>query len=385
MAVFMPGYIFEGGGLDEDELMEVPRMNGVKLIDNLWDLKGVDNDHLFYQNTFQGKEHWNFFGEQVPAVAGPMGVSIIRTGEYYTGMVRTTRGTERRDILCSECPEGPLDKMLRRGANPKSVLRAMCPELRENSDLNMMEFYPSSGHDRIPEMLLTLHERQRVTGFKFGILYASHGQSRETEFYCNTKTSPMFDEFLAFLGDRIELDGWDKFKGGLDVRSGSTGKYAVYTEFNPGSCPIIFHVSTYLPFDPHNEQQLERKRHIGNDLVVIVFQDSSDAPFRPSELSSRMIHVVVVIRPVKFPDRPDETWYRMAVISKLETPPFAPVVENVAIFKKGKAFRELLFQKLLNGERACYAAPILKSKMSKTRSVLLQDVIKQLRETVQKK
>jgi hypothetical protein len=37
----------------------------------------------------------------------------------------------------------------------------------------------------------------------------------------------------------------------------------------------------------------------------------------------------------------------------------APVFENVTLFKKGKAFRDLLFQKLLNGERAAYAAPTL--------------------------
>jgi RAP1 GTPase activating protein 1 len=182
------------------------------------------------------------------------------------------------------------------------------------------------------------------------------------------------------LGEKIELDGWEGFKGGLDVKSGSTGKHAIYTEYNPGNCPILFHVSTFLPFDKNNEQQLERKRHIGNDLVVIVFQDSSEAPFRPSEVSSRMIHVLIVIRPVKFADRPDETWYRMSIISKEKTPRFAPVFENnVSIFKKGKAFRDLLFQKLLNAERATYAAPILSAKMQKTRKLLLEDAIRQLK------
>lgn len=47
-----------------------------------------------------------------------------------------------------------------------------------------------------------------------------------------------------------------------------------------GNCPILFHVAPWLPFDPNNEQQLERKRHIGNDLVVIVFQESSEETFK---------------------------------------------------------------------------------------------------------
>ncbi len=43
---------------------------------------------------------------------------------------------------------------------------------------------------------------------------------------------------------------------------------------------------------------------------------------RPGEISSRMIHVVILVRPVKFADRPDETWYRVAVIRKIDTPLF---------------------------------------------------------------
>jgi hypothetical protein len=76
----------------------------------------------------------------------------------------------------------------------------------------------------------------------------------------------------------------------------------------------------------------------------------------------------------------DETWYRMAVITKQDMPAFGPPIENVSLFKKGKAFRELLFQRLLNGERACYYAPILSGKMSKTRALLLQDVIRTLKQ-----
>ncbi len=375
--------------MDDDEIKELADAGGKAgaPLDQLWDLTDRDNDHEFYRLTFTGKEHWNFLSTSgdVPSLKGPMAVSIIRTGDFYTALVRTTYGCERREELCSATMEGALDRLLRRGHNPKAVLRSLCPELRENVDLNAMELFATAeDDDRIPSLLLTLHDRQRVTGFKFGVLYAKRHQYRESEFFSNTSTSAQFDEFLSFLGEKIELDGWEGFRGGLDVRSGSTGKHAVYTEYNPGKCPILFHVSTYLPFDSNNDQQLERKRHIGNDLVVIVFQDSSETPFRPAEVSSRMIHVIVVVRPVKFADRPDETWYRVAVVSKNDTPAFAPVFENVTLFKKGAAFRELLLQKLLNAERACYAAPILKKKMEKTRNVLLADCIRQVKSEVRK-
>jgi RAP1 GTPase activating protein 1 len=35
----------------------------------------------------------------------------------------------------------------------------------------------------------------------------------------------------------------------------------------------MFHVATYIPFTPEDRQQVERKRHLGNDIVVIVFRD----------------------------------------------------------------------------------------------------------------
>merc|ERR1719171_2249513 len=138
-----------------------------------------------------------------------MAVSIIRTGDFYTALVRTPKGSERREEVCSALASGGLDKLLRRGPQPKAVLRLMCPELSDSRDLNAMELFtssPDSPDDRVPQLLLTLHERQRVTGFKFGILYAARGQTRETEFFCNDKTSPMFDEFLSFLGEKVELD-----------------------------------------------------------------------------------------------------------------------------------------------------------------------------------
>ena len=62
--------------------------------------------------------------------------------------------------------------------------------------------------------------------------------------------------------------------------------------------------------------QLERKRHIGNDIVVIVFQDG-DTIYRPTTISSRQVHVVFLVKAVTNPDDPDSRYYRLAVISKV--------------------------------------------------------------------
>ena len=95
--------------------------------------------------------------------------------------------------------------------------------------------------------------------------------------------SAAFDEFLSLLGQRIELMGWSKFRGGLNVRDGSTGTHSVYTEYR--DFEIMFHVSTLLPFIPDDQQQLERKRHLGNDVIIIIFQEG-DVLFDPTPIRS---------------------------------------------------------------------------------------------------
>ena len=66
----------------------------------------------------------------------------------------------------------------------------------------------------------------------------------------------------------------------------------------------MFHVASLLPktIDP---QQLERKRHIGNDIVVVVFDDRDDndnsddtraMPFAAEHVNSHFNHVFVVVR-----------------------------------------------------------------------------------------
>ena len=49
--------------------------------------------------------------------------------------------------------------------------------------------------------------------------------------YQNSKSVPAMEEFLAFLGEKITLEGWEGFRGGLDVRSNTTGKKGLYTVY----------------------------------------------------------------------------------------------------------------------------------------------------------
>uniref|UniRef100_A0A0M3KCI8 Rap-GAP domain-containing protein n=1 Tax=Anisakis simplex TaxID=6269 RepID=A0A0M3KCI8_ANISI len=106
--------------------------------------------------------------------------------------------------------------------------------------------------------------------------------------------SPAFEEFLDFLGQRVRLKGFDQYKGGLDIRGDTTGTYSIYAEYQAHE--IMFHVSTLLPFTHSNRQQLARKRHIGNDMVTLIFQEPGALPFSPITVRSHFQHVFIIVR-----------------------------------------------------------------------------------------
>lgn len=113
-------------------------------------------------------------------------------------------------------------------------------------------------------------EHLLVVNFKFGVLYQKYGQTIEEELFANNDSSPEFEEFLEVLGKKIKLKDHKGYRGGLDIVNGHTGESAIYEVFD--NREIMFHVSNLLPFTSGDSQQLQRKRHIGNDIVAIVFQ-----------------------------------------------------------------------------------------------------------------
>lgn len=82
----------------------------------------------------------------------------------------------------------------------------------------------------------------------------------------------------------------------ISIAADSTGLYSIYAQYQ--DCEIMFHVSTMLPFTPNNRQQLLRKRHIGNDIVTIVFQEPGALPFTPKGIRSQFQHVFIVVQAI---------------------------------------------------------------------------------------
>uniref|UniRef100_A0A8C4EBV3 Rap-GAP domain-containing protein n=1 Tax=Dicentrarchus labrax TaxID=13489 RepID=A0A8C4EBV3_DICLA len=228
-----------------------------------------------------------------------------------------------------------------------------------------VEFYSFLGS----QLIVAYDEHEVNNTFKFGVVYQKFGQTSEEELFGNNEETPAFKEFLSILGDNIELQDFKGFRGGLDVSHGQTGSESVYTVFRQRE--IMFHVSTKLPFTEGDVQQLQRKRHIGNDIVATVFQEEA-TPFVPDMIASNFLHAYVLVQV----DNPctEHTTYKVSVTAREDVPPFGPPLPNPAVFRKGPEFRDFLLTKLINAENACYKSDKFAKLEGRTRAALLDNL-----------
>ncbi|KAM6946763.1 rap1 GTPase-activating protein 1 isoform 1-T1 [Lycodopsis pacificus] len=312
-----------------------------------------------YRKQFMGKEHFNYY--TMDAALGhlvfSMKYDVIGDQEHLRLMLRTKLKTYHDVIPISCLTEFP---------NVVQMAKLVCEEV------NVDRFYPVL-YPKASQLIITFDEHVISNNFKFGVIYQKFGQTSEEELFGNMEESPSFVEFLELLGHRIELHDFRGFRGGLDVTHGQTGTESIYTSFH--SKEIMFHVSTKLPYTEGDSQQLQRKRHIGNDIVAIMFQEEN-TPFVPDMIQSNFLHAYVVVQVENACT--DNVTYKVSVTARDDVPFFGPALPDPAIFKKGPEFREFLFTKLINAEYACCKAEKFAKLEERTRSALLETLYEEV-------
>ncbi|XP_067302385.1 rap1 GTPase-activating protein 1 isoform X6 [Pseudorasbora parva] len=312
-----------------------------------------------YRKHFLGKEHFNYY--TVDSALGhlvfSMKYDVIGDQEHLRLMLRSKMKTYHDVIPISCLTEFP---------NIVQMAKLVCEEV------NVDRFFPVL-YPKASRLIVTFDEHVISNNFKFGVIYQKFGQTSEEELFGNNEESPALVEFLEFLGQKIELHDFKGFRGGLDVTHGQTGSESVYHNFH--NKEIMFHVSTKLPYTEGDTQQLQRKRHIGNDIVAIVFQEES-TPFVPDMIASNFLHAYVVVQVENACS--DNVLYKVSVTARDDVPFFGPPLPNPAVFKKGPDFHEFLLTKLINAEYACYKAEKFAKLEERTRSALLETLYEEL-------
>uniref|UniRef100_A0A4X2LZN2 RAP1 GTPase activating protein n=1 Tax=Vombatus ursinus TaxID=29139 RepID=A0A4X2LZN2_VOMUR len=312
-----------------------------------------------YRKYFLGKEHFNYYALDTALghLVFSLKYDVIGDQEHLRLLLRTKCRTYHDVIPISCLTEFP---------NVVQMAKLVC------EDVNVDRFYPVL-YPKASRLIVTFDEHVISNNFKFGVIYQKLGQTSEEELFSTNEESPAFVEFLEFLGQKVKLQDFKGFRGGLDVTHGQTGTESVYCNFR--NKEIMFHVSTKLPYTEGDAQQLQRKRHIGNDIVAVVFQDEN-TPFVPDMIASNFLHAYVVVQAEDA--GPDGPLYKVSVTARDDVPFFGPPLPDPAVFRKGPEFQEFLLTKLINAEYACYKAEKFAKLEERTRAALLETLYEEL-------
>ena len=188
----------------------------------------VDKVAKAYRSHFKGREHQNYYG--IDSLENPIVISVKFDSAQglYDLVIRTNEST-----LLTRVKESP--------NSSDAKLSWLGSQARIDCDCLYPVICPKAS-----ELLLKFDEHCIMDKFKFGVLYQKFGQLTEEAIFGNRTHSPAMEEFLDMLGQRVELNSHEGYRGGLDTKHGQTGTHAVYKVHR--NHEIMFHVSTLLPF-----------------------------------------------------------------------------------------------------------------------------------------
>ena len=340
----------------------------------------------FYQEEMARRTHMNLF-VTMPDGENPVVVSIEEVAElpFRRAVIRMTPGELRIVIPLTVGPFGldfePFRSYLVQNF-PAVFLAGMRWTRHEPSQLPAQLLSPREVSRSLRDCLCSYDDAQRslFSQFKVGVVSTKPGdmQTGNDRAIFNTReASADFEEFLSFLGERVQLRGYEGFAGGLDTENDRTGIDTLRTSFSSlrQQYEVLFHVSTMLPFNEGDEQQLARKRHIGNDVVVVVFHQD-DQPFDPRVFKSKFNQVFLVVKKVGVSPENGFPMYLLGLTCKEATPPCFPLLAQNSVFVAGPNFHRFLVSKIINAEAVTMRhSPMFFARLNRARHDLLSEII----------
>ncbi|NXQ85418.1 RPGP1 protein, partial [Nyctibius grandis] len=212
-------------------------------------------------------------------------------------------------------------------------------------DVNVDRFYPVL-YPKASRLILAFDEHVLSNHFKFGVIYQKLGQVWEHPWVLGGCLWDAGASRAPMGAGRVSM-GFKTSRGTPGCWGAPKGHRLCRSLCPPGvttPCP---------PVSPAVSPQLQRKRHIGNDIVAVVFQDEN-TPFVPDMIASNFLHAFVVVQLERGGSQ--GPLYKVSVTARDDVPFFGPPLPDPAVFRKGPEFQEFLLTKLINAEYACYRA-----------------------------
>jgi hypothetical protein len=194
---------------------------------------------------------------------------------------------------------------------------------------------PLPDDDMIRRAISTFDRIPTVDCHKVGVIYIGENQTHETEILANVMGSSDYTDFLSGLGTLTKLQGATFNTQGLDRQYNTDGEHTFC--WRDRVTEVVFHVTTLMPTNlDHDPRCSNKKKHIGNDFVNIIFNDSSHH-FRFDTFPSEFNFVNIVIAPESRAsfvstrlrcENSESAFYKVQVMSKKGFPEISPAAET---------------------------------------------------------
>eukprot|EP00943_MAST-04B_sp_MAST-4B-sp1_P003814 g3814.t1 len=199
---------------------------------------------------------------------------------------------------------------------------------------------------------------------KIGLIYVPPGAVGESAILAACTASYEFLDLMSHLGEYIKLEDCESqgvYNGGLDCsHGGSDGEYSL--AWRNEYCQIMFHCTLLMAdnnIDTNSSQRnirsspylsnVNKKRHVGNDFVHIVYTDNpsvEEYPYDQETMPGQFNCVHIVIRPL------DSGFFRVDVKAKPNVPRFGPLERGCHVLAKD-SLADLVRETAIQADIAC--------------------------------
>ncbi|KAK6169153.1 hypothetical protein SNE40_020258 [Patella caerulea] len=135
---------------------------------------------------------------------------------------------------------------------------------------------------------------------KLGVVYVGPGQAtNEKAILSNLYGSERYARLVEQLGQLIclrDVNPDQVYTGGL-ASNGEDGQFAY--SWQDDAMQVIFHIATLMPNKNSDPNCNSKKRHIGNDYVTIIYNDSHD-DYKIGTIKGSFNYVNIVIKPLDY-------------------------------------------------------------------------------------
>ncbi|KAK0248664.1 Tuberous sclerosis 2-like protein [Friedmanniomyces endolithicus] len=144
---------------------------------------------------------------------------------------------------------------------------------KPSSALGSVEILTLPEDDVVRRLIGSLDRTSALDSHKAGFIYIGEAQTTEDRIFRNISGSSDFKDIVRDLGDLEELKGATFNTQGLDRVGDNDGPHIII--WRNQVTELVFHITTMMPnSDDVRENTGRKKRHVGNDHVNIIFNNS---------------------------------------------------------------------------------------------------------------